>query len=173
MHSAAAPLPPWRIRFPDWKQFHLPHYLAAGGMALVLLGWAWSSFVPLSWSATAADTAATAGTAFADSVALGQAPVNPEDSATDSEEGVRPSSAPVISGGVEDSSDIQPGSSGASSIAADGAPPTSLLSNGSSLEDQLQALRSAELRESYPVEPSPAGVSIAPPAPPGAVNPHQ
>jgi hypothetical protein len=53
------------------------------------------------------------------------------------------------------------------------APQPAMLSNGNSFEDQLQAQSSAELRERFPVEDSPSGVSTQPPATPGMVNPHQ
>jgi len=155
------------------NQFHLPRYLVAGGFALVLLGWAWSSFGLVSSPNKAARAPAPARNLQADFTAQEKSNANSEDRSNDTHEGVSKSSPQVTSGVVGDSLNNLPGSSSVNDITSDGAPSTSLLSNGSSLEDQLQALRSAELHESNPVEPSPSGVPTAPPAPPGAVNPHQ
>lgn len=152
-------------------QSHLPRYLVAGGLTAIALWWGVSFLSPKSASHVADNAAAVdQGSLSGDSQALGQE----EFGVTQSEDAQKQAASsalrlsPEADGIPQSSANQMPNTVGIGS-----SPTPVMLSDGSRLEDQLQAQRSAELHDRYPVEGTPSGVATKPPAVPGAVNPHQ
>lgn len=152
-------------------QSHLPRYLVAGGIAVVALWWGLSFVGPASSSSPGMSTAASDPASVAEG---SQAPGSEGNGTAQSDQAQKPS-ASSAAGFVPalDGTHQPPSAQVPNTVSVGSSPTPALLSNGSSLEDQLQAQRSAELHDFYPVEDSPSGASAKPPAAPGVANPHQ